>query len=57
MQKNGIRNCEFIHGRVEDVLALEKGKLDLIVLDPPRTGCKQLDGGQIETKKNRLCLL
>jgi 23S rRNA (uracil1939-C5)-methyltransferase len=40
-KRNGIRNCEFIQGRVEDVLmSWRREKPDLVVLDPPRTGCK-----------------
>jgi tRNA/tmRNA/rRNA uracil-C5-methylase (TrmA/RlmC/RlmD family) len=40
--KNEITNCEFIAGRVEDVLSTlsEKitGKIVVPILDPPRTG-------------------
>jgi 23S rRNA (uracil1939-C5)-methyltransferase len=40
-ERNGIENCSFIHGKVEDVLnRWKKERPDLIVLDPPRTGCK-----------------
>jgi 23S rRNA (uracil1939-C5)-methyltransferase len=40
-ERNGITNCEFIQGRVEDVLKhWKREKPDLVVLDPPRTGCK-----------------
>ena len=42
-ERNGITNCEFIQGRVEDVLKhWEREKPDLVVLDPPRTGCKSV---------------
>jgi 23S rRNA (uracil1939-C5)-methyltransferase len=42
-EKNGIKNCQFIQGRVEDVfLDWEKRTPDLIVLDPPRSGCKTI---------------
>ncbi len=42
-ERNGIENCSFIHGKVEDVLKRwKRGKPDLIVLDPPRTGCKTI---------------
>jgi 23S rRNA (uracil1939-C5)-methyltransferase len=41
----GIRNVRFIHGDIEKVLQrefLQQGdKIDLIVLDPPRTGCEK----------------
>jgi 23S rRNA (uracil1939-C5)-methyltransferase len=40
-QFNGIENSKFIHGKVEEVLKGWKGdKPDLVILDPPRTGCK-----------------
>jgi 23S rRNA (uracil1939-C5)-methyltransferase len=43
MKRNGIRNCDFVHGRVEDVLInMKKENLDCIVLDPPRTGCRRV---------------
>jgi len=39
--RNGTKNCHFIHGRVEDVFSRWERELpDLIVLDPPRTGCQ-----------------
>jgi 23S rRNA (uracil1939-C5)-methyltransferase len=38
-QRNGVENCKFISGAVEDVLAdLDKQCFDLIVVDPPRAG-------------------
>jgi 23S rRNA (uracil1939-C5)-methyltransferase len=40
-ERNRIRNCDFIQGRVEDVLKRWKREsTDLILLDPPRMGCK-----------------
>jgi 23S rRNA (uracil1939-C5)-methyltransferase len=40
-QFNGIENGEFIRGKVDDALnKWKKEKPDLIILDPPRTGCK-----------------
>jgi 23S rRNA (uracil1939-C5)-methyltransferase len=42
-ERNGIKNCHFIQGRVEDVfLNWKKETPDLVVLDPPRTGCKTI---------------
>lgn len=39
-ERNGIRNCEFIPGRVEEILKnWKRENPDLIVLDPPRRGC------------------
>lgn len=40
-QFNGIENGQFIHGKVEDVLKKWRRETpDLIILDPPRMGCK-----------------
>ncbi|MFB3886700.1 MAG: 23S rRNA (uracil(1939)-C(5))-methyltransferase RlmD [Thermodesulfobacteriota bacterium] len=42
-EKNGIKNCHFLHGRVEDFLKNWDGeKPDLMILDPPRAGCKTI---------------
>jgi 23S rRNA (uracil1939-C5)-methyltransferase len=42
-ERNGIKNCHFIQGRVEDVfLNWKRETPDLIVLDPPRAGCKAI---------------
>jgi 23S rRNA (uracil1939-C5)-methyltransferase len=42
-ERNGVKNCYFIHGRVEDVFSdWKRERPDLIVLDPPRTGCKTI---------------
>lgn len=36
---NGIKNCAFYEGRVENVLkTLQSGSVDLLVVDPPREG-------------------
>jgi 23S rRNA (uracil1939-C5)-methyltransferase len=41
-QRNEIETVRFIRGKVEDVLKKwKRGKPDLIILDPPRTGCKE----------------
>lgn len=40
-ERHGVQNAEFICGDVEDVLKQQEGKkdvVDLIILDPPRTG-------------------
>lgn len=40
-ERNGTQNCNFIAGRVEDALRdWRGGRPDLMILDPPRTGCK-----------------
>jgi 23S rRNA (uracil1939-C5)-methyltransferase len=54
-ERNGITNCEFIQGRVEDVLKhWERETPDLIVLDPPRTGCKTILDQMIRWKPRRI---
>lgn len=41
--RNGIRNLHFIEGEVEEVLrGWKRGRPDQVVLDPPRTGCKNV---------------
>lgn len=37
---NKINNCEFIHGDCEKIIPEIKEKFDLLILDPPRSGCK-----------------
>ena len=55
MERNGIRNCEFIHGRVEDVLiSWKKENPDCIVLDPPRTGCKGVLNQMVRLKPKKI---
>jgi 23S rRNA (uracil1939-C5)-methyltransferase len=42
-ERNGITNCDFIQGRVEDSsMGWKRKRADLVVLDPPRTGCKTI---------------
>jgi 23S rRNA (uracil1939-C5)-methyltransferase len=42
-RRNGISRCRFVRGRVEDILKTFEGSHpDVLVLDPPRTGCKVL---------------
>jgi 23S rRNA (uracil1939-C5)-methyltransferase len=54
-ERNGIRNCDFIQGRVEDVLmSWKRKKPDLIVLDPPRTGCKTILDQVIRLKPQKI---
>ena len=49
-RRNGISRCRFVRGRVEDILKTFEGPHpDVLVLDPPRTGCKVL-----ETQLDRL---
>jgi 23S rRNA (uracil1939-C5)-methyltransferase len=54
-EKNGIRNCEFIPGRVEDVLRhWKREKPDLVVLDPPRKGCKTVLDQVVRLKPKKI---
>jgi 23S rRNA (uracil1939-C5)-methyltransferase len=54
-EKNEIRNCDFIHGRVEDVLmSWKRENPDLIVLDPPRTGCKTVLDQMVRLKPKKI---
>lgn len=41
--RNGIRNLHFIEGEVEEVLkGWKRDRPDQVILDPPRTGCKNI---------------
>jgi 23S rRNA (uracil1939-C5)-methyltransferase len=54
-ERNGIKNCHFIHGRVEDVfLDGKREPPDLIVLDPPRTGCKTILDQTVRLKPRKI---
>src|SRR4030043_1826651 len=54
-ERNEIRNCDFIHGRVEDVLmSWKRENPDLIVLDPPRTGCKTVLDQMVRLKPKKI---
>ena len=42
-RRNKVSRCRFVRGRVEDILSSFEGSHpDVLVLDPPRTGCKAL---------------
>jgi 23S rRNA (uracil1939-C5)-methyltransferase len=52
---NGLERCRFIHGKVEDVLKSSQiEKPDLILLDPPRTGCKSVINPIVDLKPKRI---
>jgi 23S rRNA (uracil1939-C5)-methyltransferase len=54
-ERNGMKHCHFIHGRVEDVLLHWKREPpDLIVLDPPRTGCKTILDQVVRLKPRKI---
>jgi 23S rRNA (uracil1939-C5)-methyltransferase len=41
IERNGIKNLNFMQGRVEDILKhWRRERPDLVILDPPRMGCK-----------------
>jgi 23S rRNA (uracil1939-C5)-methyltransferase len=54
-EENGIKQCRFILGRVEEVLRHWRSKrYDLIVLDPPRTGCKAVADQMVGLKPKKI---
>lgn len=54
-KENGIEKCHFILGRVEDVLERwDRERYDLIVLDPPRTGCKEAVDQMVGLKPEKI---
>jgi 23S rRNA (uracil1939-C5)-methyltransferase len=54
-EKNGVKNCHFIHGRVENVLLdWKREPPDLVVLDPPRTGCKTILDQVVRLKPKKI---
>ncbi len=54
-EKNGMKNCHFVQGRIEDVfLNWKRGTPDLIVLDPPRTGCKTILDQVVRLKPEKI---
>jgi len=38
--KNDIKNCRFIKGACEEIIPDLEEDFDVVILDPPRTGCK-----------------
>jgi len=54
-ERNGIKNCQFIHGRAEEVLLdWKREPPDLVVLDPPRTGCKTILDQMVRLKPKKI---
>ncbi len=53
-ERNGIRNCDFVRGKVEEVLKHLSKEPDHVVLDPPRTGCKMILDRVVELKPKRI---
>jgi 23S rRNA (uracil1939-C5)-methyltransferase len=55
VKNNEIKNCNFLHGKVEDVLkGWEKGKPNLILLDPPRMGCQAVLDQVVRLKPEKI---
>jgi len=55
IEDNRIRNCDFRQGRVEDLLKhWVTSTPDLVVLDPPRTGCKKITDQIVTLKPKRI---
>ncbi len=38
--KNDIKNCKFTKGACEEIIPKLEEEFDVVILDPPRTGCK-----------------
>jgi len=54
-EANGIGGCRFIAGRVEEILkSWRRERPHLIVLDPPRTGCKAVMDQIVRLKPSRI---
>jgi 23S rRNA (uracil1939-C5)-methyltransferase len=54
-EQNKIENCTFLQGRVEAVLKDRQGeRSDVIVLDPPRSGCKAVLDPIVDRQPERI---
>ena len=54
-ERNGITNCVFYQGRAEELLKdWKRGNPSLVVLDPPRTGCKAIIDGLSALRPERI---
>ncbi|MEE8110236.1 MAG: methyltransferase domain-containing protein, partial [bacterium] len=56
-KRNGVRGCEFRASEVESALGEirgDGGAFDLVVLDPPRTGCREILGRVAEMRPGRI---
>ncbi len=54
-EMNGIKNCNFIRGRVEEGLRdWKRERVDLIVLDPPRAGSKRILAQMVRLKPKKI---
>lgn len=54
-EMNGIKNCNFIRGRVEEGLRdWKRERVDLIVLDPPRAGSKRILSQMVGLKPKKI---
>ena len=41
LAENGLKNVRAVRGRAEDVMGELPGDYDLVVMDPPRSGCER----------------
>ena len=53
-EKNGIKNCDFVQGKAEEVLRNLSERPDDIILDPPRAGCKTILDQAVGLKPKRI---
>ncbi len=54
-ERNGIKNCNFMQGRVEDILKhWRRERPDLVILDPPRMGCKAVLDQVVKLKPSKI---
>ena len=53
-KKNGIKNCDFVQGKAEEVLKNLSERPDDIILDPPRTGCRTILDQVVGLKPRRI---
>jgi 23S rRNA (uracil1939-C5)-methyltransferase len=54
-KRNGMPNCIFIAGRVENILRnWRREKPDVIILDPPRMGCKTILDQVVRLKPKKI---
>ena len=53
-ERNGIENCDFVQGKAEEVLKNLSERPDVVILDPPRTGCKTILGQLVGLRPKKI---
>jgi len=53
-ERNGIKNCDFVQGKAEEVLKKLNERPDHVILDPPRTGCKAILGRVVGLRPKKI---